>query len=347
MTGRDLFALALMAAAAIALSLANFAFGPVGLSLPQIGAALGTGLGITDTADAMAETIVLHVRLPRILLGIAVGVALGLSGCALQGVLRNPLADPGLIGVTSGAAVGAVAVIVLGSLMAGLVPAWLQAYALPLAAFAGAGLVTAFVFRVARQGDSTSVATLILAGIAVTAIANAGIGLLIFVSDDQQLRDLTFWTLGGLGVADWTAILPAMAVIVAASAVLWRLKGPLDLLQLGERAAFHSGVRVEQVKRHTAGATALAVGAATAVAGPIAFIGLVAPHLARLMIGPGHRGLVPASALIGAALVLAADLVIRTVVPPTEPPIGLATSLIGGPFFLWLLVRRRRLEVLP
>jgi iron complex transport system permease protein len=340
--GRSAPLLGLMLLATAALALAGFVFGPVGVGLGEIADAVAAALRGESAADPVAETIVLYVRLPRVLLAIAVGAALALAGCALQGILRNPLADPGLIGVTAGAATGAVATIVLGGLVAAALPDWLRAYALPVAAFAGAGLVTAFVFRVARRDRVTMVATLILAGVAVNAIANAAIGAMIFVSTDQQLRDLTFWTLGGLGAADWTTILPALTVIVAASAVLWRLRGALDLLQLGERAAFHAGLPVERVKRQAAVATALAVGAATAVAGPIGFIGLVAPHLARLLVGPSHRAVAPAATVMGAGLVLAADLLVRTVVPPAEPPIGLATSLIGGPFFLWLLLARGR-----
>ncbi|MGF1624657.1 MAG: FecCD family ABC transporter permease [Alphaproteobacteria bacterium] len=335
--------LGLLLCATAAVALASFMLGPVGIGPAQIGQALMSVIADVPV-DPAVETIVLHVRLPRVVLAIAVGAALALSGCALQGILRNPLADPGLIGVTSGAAVGAVATIVFGSLVAGAFPAWLRAYTLPVAAFAGAGLVTAFVFRVARGEGVTSVATLILAGVAVNAIANAAIGALIFVSTDQQLRELTFWTLGGLGAAGWLEIALALVAIVAACVVLWKLHGALDLLQLGERAAFHAGLPVESVKRQAAVATALAVGAATAVAGPIVFIGLVAPHLARLITGPSHRSVMPAAAVLGAGLVLAADLLVRTIVPPTEPPIGLATSLIGGPVFLWLLLARSRRE---
>ncbi len=252
------------------------------------------------------------------------------------------MADPGLIGVTAGAALGAVFVIVLGEVLLTAFPNGLRPYLLPVAAFAGAAGVTAFVFSVSRRAGVTSVATLILAGVAINAIAGAGIGALVYVSDDQQLRDLTFWSMGGLGQANWSSAAIASVCIVAAGLGLLGMARTLDLFQLGERAAFHSGVDVEAAKLKAAGWSALAVGAGTAVAGPIGFIGLVAPHLARLCVGPGHGLVAPIAALIGAALILAADLAVRTAVPPAEPPIGLATSLIGGPFFLWLLLRTLR-----
>ena len=297
---------------------------------------------LTGDASDMATAIVLQIRLPRLLLGVCVGGALALSGCALQGVLRNPLADPGLVGVTAGAAVGAVSVIVLGPLLGHGIPAPLRPYTLPIAAFAGSALVTAFVFSVSRHGGQTKVEMLILAGVAVNAIAAAAIGAMVYVSDDDQLRDLTFWSMGSIANGDWVQVPVTAIFVLVAGLFLLRMGRALDLFQLGERAAFHAGLDIEREKRRIALMTALAVGAATAAAGPIGFIGLVAPHMARLVVGPVHRLKLPVAALIGAILVLAADLAVRLAIPPTEPPIGLATSLIGGPFFLWLLLRRLR-----
>ncbi|MEM6971198.1 MAG: iron ABC transporter permease [Pseudomonadota bacterium] len=329
----DVIAFAVLGGLVVVLAIAGLALGPVPLSPAQvIGALFGAG-------DAMESAIVWEIRLPRIVLAIAVGSALALSGAALQGVLRNPLADPGLIGVTGGASLGAVATIVLGGLVAGSLPAGLRPYMLPISAFLGAGLVIAFVFGLARRHGETSVATLILAGVAVNAIAGAAIGAMVYVSDDQQLRDLTFWTMGALGGAGWTLVMAATILTLGALPLLLLRTRDLDLFQLGERAAFHAGLDVEQSKMLIGLATAVAVGAVTAAAGPIGFIGLVAPHLVRLALGPRHAVLLPASLLTGVALVLAADLAVRLAVPPAEPPIGLATSLIGGPFFLWLLLR--------
>lgn len=327
--------LLVLALAVCVLGVAALALGPVPLAPDRV------LLALFGAGDIGENAIVLQIRLPRLLLGLAVGSALALAGAALQGVLRNPLADPQLIGVTAGATVGAVSVIVLGEVVAAGLPMALRPWLLPFAAFIGGALVIAFVFALARREGETSVATLILGGVAMNAIALAVVGALIYVSDDQQLRDLTFWTLGGLNAAGWSMALAATVIAGAAAPIFLLLTRELDLFQLGERAAFHAGVDVERTKLLAALATALAVGAVTAAAGPISFIGLVAPHLARLLVGPSHALALPSAALIGVGLILSADLTVRLITPPAEPPIGLATGLIGGPFFLWLLLRRR------
>ncbi len=333
---RDGLAVLCFAVLALALASAGVMLGPVPLGFGEVLGAL------SGHAETRSQVIVLEIRAPRVVLGAAIGAGLALSGTALQGVLRNPLADPGLIGVTAGGALGAVAAIVVGSHVAELLPEAARSWLLPLAAFFGAGAATGFVFAVSRRDGTTHTATLILAGVAVNSIAGAVIGLLIYVSDDRQLRDLTFWTMGGLGGADWRMVALAVPCIGVATVGLMRLTRALDLLQLGERAAWYSGLEVGHVKTAVGLWSALAVGAGTAVAGPIGFIGLVAPHIARLCVGPGHRMVVPAAALTGSALLLGADLTVRLIVPPAEPPVGLATSLIGGPFFLWLLLTRMR-----
>ena len=332
---RPLLLIALVGLAVCA-ALADLALGPVSIPLRDvIGAFTGAG-------DPATQPILTQIRAPRVALGIAAGVALALSGATLQGMLRNPLADPGLIGVTGGASLGAVLVIVLGDQLLPAGDYALRPFALPFMAFVGAGVVTAFIFLVARRNGGTSVATLILAGVAVNAITAAAVGALIYVSDDSQLRDLTFWTMGSLGGAGWMLVGIALAVTLPAALLLLRFERALDLFQLGERAAFHAGLAVERTKLAAGLLIAISVGCVTAAAGPIGFIGLVAPHMARLIVGPAHRWLLPASAALGAVLVLLADLVVRLIVPPAEPPIGLATSLIGGPFFLWLLLTRMR-----
>ncbi len=318
-----------------ALLLLELGLGPTPLSLERIFAAL------RGEADPAAQTIFSQIRAPRALLALAAGAGLGLAGLALQGILRNPLADPGLIGVTGGAAAGAVLTIVFGEAMVSAAPAAIRPWVLAFAAFLGAAFSVAFVMRLARRAGETSAATMILAGVAVNAVAGAVTGVAVYLSTDTQLRDFTFWSMGGLGGADMRAAGVVACVSLAAGIGLLRLAGPLDLLQLGEGAAFHAGLNVERVKRTAALWAALAVGAATAVAGPIGFIGLVGPHLARMIVGPGHRLAAPASALLGAALLLAADLAVRLIAPPAEPPVGLAMGLLGGPFFLWLLIRRR------
>lgn len=310
--------------------------GPVSLSVDDI------LLAITGDAPPAAQAIIAQIRAPRMVTGLCVGIGLALAGSTMQGMLRNPLADPGLIGVTGGASLGAVIVIVLGETLFSGIPDILRPYLLPLAAFIGAGIVTALVFAIARHGGQTSVATLILAGVAVNSIAGAAIGMMVYISDDRQLRDLTFWSMGSLARSDWTVVMVTLGVTLACSLAFLRLNRALDLFQLGERAAFHTGLDVERMKFRAGVLTAIVVGTITAAAGPIGFIGLIAPHMARMVMGPGHKWMMPAAALIGTVLILAADLGVRMAIPPTEPPIGLATSLIGGPFFLYLLLTRMK-----
>ncbi len=323
-----------MVLTAVFLLVAELALGPVAVPIGQIWAWIG------GKAEQVTSAILGQIRAPRAVLAILVGFGLALAGATLQGILRNPLADPGLIGVTGGASLGAVTVIVLGEILFAGLPNVVRPFLLPLAAFAGAAVVTVLVFLVARRGGGFSVATLILAGVAINAIAGAAIGTMTYISDDQQLRSLTFWQMGSVGGAGWPIVAVTGVIVAASAAGLARMGRTLDLFQLGERAAFHSGVDVERIKIKAGILTALAVGAVTAAAGPIGFIGLIAPHMARLIMGAEHRWVLPAAGLLGTALILAADLGVRLAVPPAEPPIGLATSLIGGPFFLWLLLTR-------
>ncbi|HYI71113.1 MAG TPA: iron ABC transporter permease [Skermanella sp.] len=325
--------LSVLAAVAIIASLG------VGASAISPGTVLRTLLHAADASPRDAA-IVLHLRLPRTLLGFGLGAALAVSGAMMQGLFRNPLADPGLIGVSAGGAMAAVAVIVLGvpALLAGTV----GPFALPLAAFAGSLCTTLAIQRIASDDGRTDVSTLLLAGIAINAIAGAVTGFLIFGSDDRQLRDITFWSMGSLGGATWTTVLGLAPFAVGAVVAAGRWAGVLDALLLGEREAGLLGFDVEPAKRRIVIATAAAVGAGVAAAGVIGFVGLVVPHLVRLMAGAGHRLLLPASALLGGTLMLCADMLARTVVIPAELPIGLVTALLGGPFFLWLLIRQRR-----
>ncbi|MEM7178594.1 MAG: iron ABC transporter permease, partial [Pseudomonadota bacterium] len=254
---QNLPALAGMCGVVALLALAELALGPVDLAPGQLIDAL------TGSGEGFETAILWQIRLPRLLLGIAVGTALALSGAALQGVLRNPLADPGLIGVTGGASLGAVLAIVLGDHIVGVLPNALRPWLLPLAAFIGASLVISFVFTLSRRAGETSVAMLILAGVAVNAITVAAIGALVYISDDQQLRDLTFWTMGSLGGSGWPLVGAAVFLTLIAAPVLLHQARALDLFQLGERAAFHSGLDVERSKRRIAVAISISVGAVT------------------------------------------------------------------------------------
>ncbi len=338
---RPLFiALGLLLVLALWLSLA---LGPVSLPLGDTLRAALRLLGLPLAADAsvqQAELILAQIRMPRTLLGLAVGMVLALCGVAMQGLFRNPLADPGLVGVSSGAALGAAVAIVGGAAFGGL-PEAFAPYLLSACAFVGGLLVTALVYRLGRREGQTHVATMLLAGIALTALAGAAIGLFTYLADDATLRTLTFWNLGSLNGASYARLWPLLLATLAVALWLPRRARALNALLLGESEARHLGFDVERLKRELVFCTALGVGAAVAAAGLIGFIGLVVPHLMRLLVGPDHRLLLPASALAGASLLLLADLVARLALAPAELPIGIVTALIGAPFFLYLLVRGR------
>ena len=297
------------------------------------------GLWFGAAADPVHSAVIESIRAPRVALGLAAGAALGIAGAVMQGIFRNPLADPGLIGVSSGGAAAAVAVIVLGAGVAAPLIALLGPFALPVAAFTGSLTAVALIYRVSLFEGRVVVATMLLAGVAANALAAALIGYLTFLADDAQLRTLTFWTLGSLNGATWSRVWPALILMGIAIAALSTLARPLNSLLLGESEAKHLGTDVEALKLRAAVCTAAGVGAATAVCGIIGFVGLVTPHLVRLMTGPDHRFVLPGSALLGAGLLTFADLVARLAVQPAELPLGVVTAFIGAPFFFWLLIR--------
>lgn len=289
-----------------------------------------------------AQLIIEQIRLPRMLMGLLVGATLALTGAAMQGLFRNPLADPGLIGVSSGAALGVALILVLGGPLLAVLPDSVLPYATVLGAFVGGTLTTWLVYRLGQSMQGTSVASMLLAGIAIAAISGAFIGLLSYLADDAMLRTLVFWNMGSLGGASFERV--GMLVLCCAL-VWWRLPcqaRALNALLLGESEARHLGVEVERVKRELVLLTALGVGACVAAAGLIGFVGLVVPHLVRLMVGANHRYVLPASMLLGAALLLLADIAARLVVAPAELPLGILTALLGAPFFLVLLLRAQR-----
>lgn len=295
-------------------------------------------------AGALSERdriIVYDIRMPRVAMGMLVGAALAVAGAIMQGLFRNPLADPGLIGVSAGSALAAVTMIVLGASTLAPVATLLGIYALPLAAFCGGLASTLVLYRISTRRGQTSVATMLLAGIALAALAGALMGMLIFIADDRQLRDLTFWQLGSLAGATWVkvaAIGPIIALALAAAPFLAR---GLNALALGEATANHLGIPVQRFKYVAIVSVAAATGASVAVSGGIGFVGIVVPHMLRLLIGPDNRYLLPASALLGASLLLLADAVSRIIVAPAELPIGIVTAAAGAPFFLWILLRKR------
>jgi iron complex transport system permease protein len=287
-------------------------------------------------ADPLTRAIVLDLRLPRVVLAAVAGGALALAGALMQGLFRNPLADPGLLGVSAGAgAAVAGAMVFVPAAVAVLGPA-----GTPIVAFGGGLIAVAGTLGLARLAGA-GVAPLLLAGIAINAVGGTLTSLAVLVANDARLRDLTFWLMGGLGAASWPIVLGALAPVGVGALLAVPLARPLDLLALGEVDAAALGVEPARIERWATIATALLVGGAVAAAGGVAFVGLVAPHLVRLAIGSSHRWLLPGSALAGATLVGAADVVARVAAPPVELPLGLVTSLVGAPFFLALLLTRR------
>ncbi|MBF0678697.1 MAG: iron ABC transporter permease [Devosia sp.] len=300
------------------------------------------GMAQASELDAIRDhAVIYNIRLPRMIMGTLVGAALAVSGLLMQGLFRNPLADPGLVGVSAGASLGAVGIIVLGTTILAPLTALLGIYSLQLASFFG-GLVTTFIlYSVATRSGQTAIATMLLAGIAIAALAGAVTGVMVYVATDAQLRDLTFWGLGSLAGANWIKVAASGPIIIVALAVSGFLAKGLNAMTLGEATAAHLGVPVQRFKLLTIITVAAATGASVAVSGGIGFVGIVVPHLLRLIIGPDHRYLLPASALLGGAFLLLADAISRLVVAPAEIPIGIVTAVFGGPFFLWILLRRR------
>lgn len=321
----------LVAALVLALGIGAVSISPlqvVAILLDRIGLDIGVAF------EPFQQAALLSVRLPRILLALASGATLGIAGASLQALFRNPLADPTLIGVSGGAACGAVAWIVFGGFGLGMS---LGGWGLPFIAFGTSLLATAGVMIGARGEGRLDVATLLLSGLAMNALTAAILGYIIYLATESQVRALTFWMLGSLGGATWDSIAPAIILMTLGLAALVSLARPYDALALGEAEAGHLGVPVERVKLITVVAVALGVGASTALTGVIGFVGLVAPHIVRLIGGSDHRFVIPGSALLGALVITLSDIIARTLVAPAELPIGVVTSAIGAPFFFWLL----------
>lgn len=289
-----------------------------------------------SNGDGWLREIWWTIRLPRVLLASLIGAALALSGCVMQGLFRNPLADPGLLGISSGAALAVGFYVVLPFSLTG----FLVLYAPMIAAFIGSLAVTAAIFVLSQRHDNT-LSRLLLVGIAINALCGAAVGVLSWLSNDAQLRQLSLWGMGSLGQAQWSTLLAAASLTLPASLLIWRLARRLNLLQLGDEEAHYLGVDVQRTQRQLLILSALLVAGAVAISGVIGFIGLVVPHLVRLWLGSDHRALVPGSMLAGAMLLLCADTLARTLVAPAEMPVGLLTSLLGGPWFLWMIFRRR------
>lgn len=292
--------------------------------------------GLDWTADATNSAIIWSVRMPRVLVAGLIGLGLGVAGAAMQGLFKNPLASPDLLGVSTGGAVGAVSAIFLGWVF---VHPWL----VPGAAFVGALVAVSIVYALGTQGGRTDIATLLLAGIAVGAFGSAFVSLLYHFVDDGVLRQIVFWLMGNLSGKRWEHVAVLAPFIALGSIGLWLFSSELNVLMGGEDDARAMGVRVERTKRWVLALVSLGTGAAVSVAGIIGFVGLVVPHVMRLIVGPNHRRLLPASGLAGASFLILSDLIARVAFSPVEIRTGIVTAIFGAPFFLYLLVKRREL----
>ncbi|MBP2171208.1 iron complex transport system permease protein [Erwinia toletana] len=319
--------LAVMLISLLLLAVLAANLGAMRLSLPMVWRA---------PHDSMLWQIWWNIRLPRVLLAMLVGAALALSGAVMQGLFRNPLADPGLLGISSGAALAVAVSVVLPLAL----PAMLALYVPMLAAFIGSLAITLVIFTLSRLGQ-TGLSRLLLVGIAINALCGAAVGVFSWISNDQQLRQLSLWGMGSLGQAQWSTVLACASLIIPAALLIQWRASRLNLLQFGEEEAHYLGVDVQRTQRHLMILSALLVAAAVAISGVIGFIGLVVPHLMRICLGADHRWMLPGSLLAGAILLLIADTLARTLVAPAEMPVGLLTSLLGGPWFLWLILRRQ------
>lgn len=318
--------------------------GAVNIPLGDLADLLLKKLGVEGSAlpNEQFEAVLFSLRLPRVLQSVIVGVGLAVSGATIQGLFRNPLAEPGLVGISAGASLFAIIVIVLGNVFFSSFMAGFGHYSLALSAFAG-GCITAFVvYRISVHNGRSDIATLLLAGIAINALSGAVIGVLTYLSDDVQLRNITFWSLGSLGGASWSSVAVLSIFVGIPLVVVSFFSKALDVFALGEAQAAHAGVNIQLVKRTLLILTTLSVGASVAMCGIIGFVGLVIPHMVRLFAGSSHRHLIPSSALLGGAVLTVADLIARTLVMPAELPIGIVTALLGSPVFIYMIFKEKR-----
>ena len=294
---------------------------------------------VFNNLSLLEKEVLLNIRAPRVALAVFVGAALGVAGATLQGLFRNPLADPGLIGVSAGGALGAVLSIVLLQTFSN--DNNMGIFLIPSSAIFGSLTVIGIIYIITSGFNKSGIMYMLLVGIALNAIATVGIGFLTFISSDSQLRNITFWMMGSYGSSNWILLLPAIFVISASTIVLISISRKLDIMQLGEIEAYRVGVDIKKTKMIIIIATAIMIGASVSLSGIVGFIGLVVPHLVRLLGGANHRYLLLGSALMGVIISVNADLFSRIVIQPAEIPIGLATSALGAPFFLWLVLRLR------
>tara|TARA_B100000700_G_scaffold103666_1_gene117046 strand:- start:5688 stop:6758 length:1071 start_codon:yes stop_codon:yes gene_type:complete len=291
--------------------------------------------------NQIQKMVLLDIRIPRLILAILVGAGLGMSGAILQGLFRNPLIDPGFIGVSSGAAVGALFAIMFSQFFYFYFDTNISNFLLPILAMSGSFITTFIIYRISKSAYKTNIMTMLLAGIAVNALSGSIIGLFINFTSDLELRSFTFWTLGGLDTADWQVVSIVALFILSSIIFIYSIRNKLDIFMLGDAQAHHLGVNVESLKKKIILFSAIIVGISVAFCGMIGFIGLVTPHLIRLFIGPKHKYLIPGSALLGSIILVISDLISKTIISPAQLPIGVITSLIGAPFFIFLILKQK------
>jgi iron complex transport system permease protein len=317
--------------------------GAVEITVFELRSILANRIGISDAVNFKPQqaAVLLNIRFPRVVLGVLIGAGLGISGAAIQGLFRNPLAEPGLIGISSGATLFAVLMIVMEVSLFKMLTGAIGFYALSLAAFTGACITTIIVYKLSIRNGKTEISTLLLTGIAINALAGAFTGLLTYMATDEQLRTITFWSLGSLGGASWETVTGILPFIVIPVVGLPFLAKPLNAMALGDSQALHMGIDILLIKRVVIVLATIAVGSSVAVAGMIGFIGLIIPHLIRMTFTSDHRLVIPASAILGAALLTLADLLARTIVAPAELPIGILTAMVGTPVFIYIIISER------
>jgi iron complex transport system permease protein len=295
----------------------------------------------TEVSEA-DQYILFDLRLPRIVMGILIGSMLSVSGTCMQGMFKNPLATPDLIGITSGATLFAAMSIVLGGVLKTFIPESLHFYMLSLMAFVGSLLTMLIVYKIATVNRKTNVVMMLLTGVAITAIGFAFTGFLIYISKEEQLRDLTFWNLGSLAGATWMKNGLLCGVLLISYFFLLGKGKSLNALMLGENDAKHLGVPVEKIKKQIVVFTALMVGITVAFAGTIGFVGLVIPYILRLIFKSNYQLILPLSAVFGGILLVVADTISRTIVAPSEIPIGILTAMLGAPVFILILIKNKK-----
>lgn len=341
---KDTASIYVLALCVLVVCFLSLALGAVQIPFNALVSIVKSSIGIEHEQihDSQQTAVFYAIRLPRTLMGAVVGATLSVSGAAIQGLFRNPLAEPGIIGISSGATFFAVLMIVLGGKFAGMIIEVLGYYALAFAAFTGALITTFFVYKFSVRKGQTDISLLLLIGIAINALVMSLTGFLTYLATDEQLRNITFWSLGSLGGSSWTTLRAVVPFSIVSIAGICLFSKSLNAFALGEAQAQHLGISTQKIKRWIILFSAIGVGACVALTGLIGFISLVVPHIIRMSIGADHKTLLPASVLLGAGLLVAADLIARTIVSPTELPIGILTAFIGVPIFLYIILKERK-----